>query len=316
LYRVVQIQRGLMKIAVIGSYGVGMTMRVPRFPAAGETLSGGRYSAGPGGKGSNQAIGAARLGAAVSLLTAVGPDQLGYEARELWARERIDASRVITGVNATMVGFILVEDSGENRIAIAPGALEELTPAHVEAFRAHIADADIVIISMEIPLPTVTAALRVAHEEGTRTLLNPAPATALPEETWAFIDVLTPNQTEAPILLGLDLNHGLSNEELVTALHERTGAVVIMTLGSAGALLHDGDNLVALPPTPAPRIVDTTGAGDSFTAALAVALAEGQTIRAATRFAAAAGSHAVTIEGVIDSLPMRGDIDDLLAANR
>jgi ribokinase len=305
-----------VNIAVVGSYGVGMTMRVSRVPGPGETVSGGSYAAGPGGKGSNQAIAAARLGAHVSLLTAVGPDALGDEARELWRRERVAADQVVTGAQATMVGFILVDESGENRIAIAPGALDELTAGHVEGFRETIRNADLLIVSMEIPLAAVAAALRTAHEVGTRTLLNPAPAALLPDEAWAWIDVLTPNQSEAPLLLGLDPEHGLSARQLVEALRLRTSATIVLTLGADGCLVCDGDSIEAVAAVPASRVVDTTGAGDSFTAALAVALAEGLPLKAAVQYGSAAGSHSVTIEGVIAALPTSQEIQTLIGQMR
>lgn len=305
-----------MKIAVVGSYGAGLTMRVPLAPEAGETVSGGTFDSGPGGKGSNQAVAAARLGADVSLLTAVGDDDFGRAARELWRAEGVDASKVVTGAGATMVGFILVEPSGENRIAIAPGALDELGEAAVETFRDEIAAADILVVSMEIPMDAVVAALRIAREEGTRTLLNPAPAKALPDDAWALIDIITPNQTEAPVLLGLAQDHRRSERELVEALRERLDGGVILTRGSDGALLSDSDSdadnpadtIVAIPPAVPVRVVDTTGAGDSFTAALAVAIAEGKTLADAAAFAALAGAHTVSIPGVIPALPTRAQL--------
>lgn len=309
-----------MKIAVVGSYGAGLTMRVPLAPEAGETVSRGTFDSGPGGKGSNQAVAAARLGADVSLLTAVGDDDFGRAARELWRAEGVDASKVVTGAGATMVGFILVEPSGENRIAIAPGALDELGEAAVETFRDEIAAADILVVSMEIPMDAVAAALRIAREEGTRTLLNPAPAKALPDDAWALIDIITPNQTEAPVLLGLGPDHGRSERELVEALRERLDGGVILTRGSDGALLSDSDadadadadnpadTIVAIPPAVPVRVVDTTGAGDSFTAALAVAIAEGKTLADAAAFAALAGAHTVSIPGVIPALPTRAQL--------
>jgi len=305
-----------MKIAVVGSYGVGMTMRLARLPSPGETISGGSYASGPGGKGSNQAIAAARLGADVYLLTAVGPDVFGDEARDLWRREGVDASHVITATLPTMVGFILVDKSGENRIAIASGALDELTTEHVEMFRETIREADLLIVSMEIPMAAVAAALRISHEEGTRTLLNPAPASQLPDEVWEWIDVLTPNQTEAPLLLGLDAEHGLTPHELFASLHRHTSATIILTLGAAGSLVSDGDTIMAIDAIPATRVVDTTGAGDSFTAALAVALVEGLPLETAVLYGSAAGSHAVTIEGVIAALPSRRDIQNLIGQLR
>ncbi|AZS89521.1 ribokinase [Streptomyces griseoviridis] len=298
-----------MKIAVVGSYGAGLTMRVPKAPAAGETVSGGTFAPGPGGKGSNQAVAAARLGAEVALLTAVGDDDFGRAAHELWRAEGVDASRVLTAGAPTMVGFILVEPSGENRIAIAPGALDELDAAAVEGFRAEIAAADILIVSMEIPEDAVVAALRAGRENGTRTLLNPAPARPLPDACWPLIDVITPNQTEAPVLLGLDAEHRLDDEELVSALRERTGGVALLTRGGQGALVAEASGVTAVPPLRARSVVDTTGAGDSFTAALAVALAEGRPVAEAAGFAAAAGAHTVSVAGVIPALPTRDQLN-------
>jgi ribokinase len=305
-----------MKIAVVGSYGVGLTMRVPKVPAPGETVSGGTFNEGPGGKGSNQAIGAARLGAQVTLLTAIGNDDFGASAHALWRSESVDASHVITTAAATMVGFILVDPSGENCISIAPGALDELSPDSVETFRGAIADADILVVSMEIPLPAVEAALRIGREVGTRTLLNPAPAQPLPDELWALIDVITPNQTEAPVLLGFAPNHGLSDEQLINELRRRTGGIAIITRGGDGALVSDADGTIEVAAQRVENVVDTTGAGDSFTAALAVALSEGKTLPDATAFAAAAGAHAVTIAGVIPSLPTRNQLDSTIGSTR
>ncbi|MBH0130033.1 ribokinase [Salinibacterium sp. NK8237] len=305
-----------MKISVVGSYGVGLTMRVPRVPAPGETVSGGTFDEGPGGKGSNQAIGAARLGAEVAFLTAIGDDAFGASARSLWRAEGVNADHVITASGATMVGFILVDPSGENCISIAPGALDELDESSVEPFRTAIADSDIVVISMEIPLSAVEAALRIGRETGTRTLLNPAPAQKLPDAFWPLIDIITPNQTEAPVLLGLAPDHGLTDEELVNALRQRTGGVAILTRGGAGALASDADGTIEIAARTVENVVDTTGAGDSFTAALAVALAEGRVLSEAAAFAADAGAHAVTIAGVIPSLPTRSQLDSTIGSTR
>jgi ribokinase len=306
-----------MKIAVVGSYGAGLTMRVPKAPGAGETVSGGSFDEGPGGKGSNQAIGAARLGAEVAFLTAIGDDAFGRAAVELWHEERIDASKVVTGRRATMVGFILVEPSGENRITIASGALDELDAAAVRSFTDEIAAADVLVVSMEIPEEAVLEALRIGRESGTTTVLNPAPARPLPEEAWALIDVITPNQTEAPVLLGLPESHGAGDEELVRALQERTRGCAILTRGAGGSLLCEADGAVTvIDPVAVSHVVDTTGAGDSYTAALAVAIGEGRPLAEAARFAAAAGAHAVTIAGVIPSLPTRSDLPSPIGSTR
>ncbi|GAA5035649.1 ribokinase [Microbacterium fluvii] len=306
-----------MKIAVVGSYGVGLTMRVARMPEAGETLSGAQFDSGPGGKGSNQAIGAARLGAEVNLLTAVGDDDYGRAAFELWAQEKVGSSHVVVSTEAaTMVGFILVEPSGENRIAIAPGALDTLDAQAVATFRDAIAAADVLVVSMEIPLPAVVAALRLGRETGTRTLLNPAPAQPLPDEAWPLIDVITPNQSEAPVLLGLDPDHGHDDEDLVRLLAGRTAGSVVLTRGGAGALLFDDGTLTTVAPVRVENVVDTTGAGDSFTAALAVRLAEGASLADAAETAARAGAHTVTTAGVIPALPTRTDLDDEIGATQ
>jgi ribokinase len=286
-----------------------MTMRLPRLPVAGETLLGGTYSSGHGGKGSNQAVAAARLGAQVAFLTAVGDDALGTAARDLWAAEGVDASGTVTVLDAaTMVGMILVEPSGENRIVIAGGALDHLTPQHVEDFRPQLTAADIAVVSLEIPLQTALTAIRAAHAAGTRTLLNPAPAQALPADAWAHIDVLTPNRIEAAILLGHDPDADESPESLAAQLHAKGGGTVVLTLGGDGALVHDASGQRRVPAAPPIAVVDTTGAGDAFTAAFAIELAAGESIDAAVRFAARAGAHAVGIHEVIPALPRRADL--------
>ncbi|WP_428965633.1 ribokinase [Micromonospora fluostatini] len=301
-----------MKIAVVGSYGAGLTMRVPRVPVAGETLSGGQFASGHGGKGSNQAVAAARLGAEVSFLTAVGADQFGAAARDLWAAEGVDATGVRTTEAATMVGVILVESDGENRIVIAPGALDTLTPADVEGFADRIAEADLTVVCLEIPLPVALAALRVAHERGVPTLLNPAPAVPLPDEAWQWIDVLTPNASEARVLAGLDPDDPTTGDDLIDLLRTRYAGTVVLTQGAEGALVDAAGRRSRVAPVPVPRVVDTTGAGDAFTGALAVALARGDDLTEAVRYAAAAGAHAVGVAEVIPALPGPDDVAALL----
>lgn len=302
-----------MRIAVVGSYGVGLTMRVARTPQAGETLTGGVFSSGHGGKGSNQAVAAARLGAEVSLLSAVGPDVFGDQARELWRTEGVAADKVVTAAAATMVGIIVVEPSGENRIAIAPGALAELSVAHVDAFEPEIAAADIVLTGFEIPEAAARRALQLARRHGVRTLLNPAPAPDEPldAELWGLVDVITPNQTEAARLTG---EPALSPYACATAIRRHYRGVTIITLGGAGCLIDEPDTQPRLVrAVPARQVVDTTGAGDAFAGALAVALARGDGLDAAARFACAAGAFAVGVAEVIPSLPRPADVAALLA---
>lgn len=294
-------------IAVIGGFGVGLTMRLDRSPSAGETVSGGILSAGPGGKGSNQAIGIGRLGHTAALLTAVGPDAAAVDARALWAAESVDARGVVTAGSATMTGFILVDSGGENRIAIAPGALDELTAEHVDSFRDTIAAADLLVVSLEIPHGVAIAALGVARASGTRSVLNPAPAGdfAAPPRV---ADVLTPNSTEARVLLGLSADDDSDDEELARSLAARFECDVVLTLGSRGALVVEAGRLQRVPAVLPRVIVDTTGAGDAFTAALAVALVEGADLADAARWAAEAGAHAVSVAEVVPALPRRSDL--------
>jgi ribokinase len=298
-----------VRVAVAGGYGVGLTMQLPRFPQPGETVTDGVLSSGHGGKGSNQAVGAARLGAEVSLLTAIGDDAAAADAVAMWAHEGVDASAVVRAPAATMTGFILLDAAGENSIAIAPGALELLRVEHAESFRTRIAGADIVLVSLEIPLAVAVRVLEIAAEEGVPTILNPAPAPdAFPASVWPHVTYVTPNRSEAQTLLG---RASRDPSDLADELRSLSGSAVIMTLGENGAIVASAEGQVAIDPVPQANVIDTTGAGDAFNAALAVALAEGAPPAAAAAWAARAGSHAVAHAGVVPGLPTRADLGDL-----
>jgi ribokinase len=277
----------MAKVAVVGSYGVGLTVELDRMPAAGETVVGRTFRTDHGGKGSNQAIGAARLGAEVDFLTAVGDDTFGHEAAALWEREGVHAQAVVTDA-ATMTAPILVEPSGENRIVVVPGALERLSPAHVDEFSDRIAAADVLVVQLEIPVWTALYALQVGRAAGVRTILNPAPAPSEPIEP--ACDYVTPNESEAAAVANAD-------------------ATFVYTLGERGAELN-GELVPAFPAA----VVDTTGAGDAFTAAFAVALAEGVDGREAVRWGCAAGAHMVEHQGVVPGLPTRAQLEERLAS--
>ena len=271
----------------MGSYGAGLTFGAERVPERGESVIGSLFRIDHGGKGSNQAVGAARLGAEVALLTAVGQDTFGDSAFDLWAAEGVDAGAVIRPELPTMTAAILVEASGDNRIVIVPGALEVLTSAHVDEFATQIAAADVLLVQLEIPLDTALHALEVARSAGVRSVLNPAPA---PERPIAPVaDYITPNETEAPSVAGAQ-------------------GTLVLTLGERGARL--GEEIV---PAFAARVVDTTGAGDAFCAAFAVALAENQPTLDAVRWGCAAGAHMVEHEGVVPGLPTRAELEERLA---
>jgi ribokinase len=274
-------------VAIVGSYGVGLTVELDRVPEAGETVLGRAFRRDHGGKGSNQAVGCARLGAHVDFLTAIGDDAFGHDAVALWHQEGVNAEAVIASA-ATMVAPIFVEASGENRIVVVPGALAELSRVHVDAFADRIAAADICVVQLEIPLDTALYALEVARAAGVRTVLNPAPAPALPIAP--DVDYLTPNETEAAAVTG-------------------ARGTVVLTLGEHGAQLGD-QRVPAFPAT----TVDTTGAGDAFTSAFAVALAEGLSDLDAVRWGCAAGAHMVEHPGVVPGLPTRAELEARLAA--
>jgi ribokinase len=277
----------MAKIAVVGSYGVGLTVELDRVPDAGETVIGRSFRIDHGGKGSNQAIGAARLGAHVDFLTAVGDDTFGQGARALWQTEGVHAEIVVTAA-ATMTAPIFVEPGGENRIVVVPGALEQLSPAHVDAFSDRIAAADVCVVQLEIPVWTALYALEVAAAAGVRAILNPAPAPA--EPIAPTCDYVTPNESEAPSVAAAQ-------------------ATFVRTLGDRGADL-DGELVPAFPAT----VVDTTGAGDAFTAAFAFALADGLDEREAVRWGCAAGAHMVEHAGVVPGLPTRAQLERRLAS--
>jgi ribokinase len=275
------------RVAIVGSYGVGLTVELDRVPDAGETVVGRSFRRDHGGKGSNQAVGAARLGAEVDFLTAIGDDAFGHEAIALWDTEGVRAEAVLAPPAATMTAPIFVEPSGQNRIVIVPGALDRLTRAHVDAFAERIARADVCLVQLEIPLDTALYALEVARRAGVRTILNPAPAPTGPIAP--KVDYVTPNETEAAAVQG-------------------ARATVVLTLGEEGAEL-DGVRVPAFRAS----VVDTTGAGDAFNAAFAVALAEGQPDLDAVRRGCAAGAHMVEHAGVVPGLPTRAELEERLS---
>ena len=278
----------MTRIAVVGSYGVGLTFGSERAPERGETLIGSLFRRDHGGKGSNQAVGVARLGADVAFLTAVGEDAFGEAAFGLWDEEGVDAGSVVRSQLPTMTAAILVEASGDNRIVVVPGALSALTPEHVDVFVPQIEAADVLLVQLEIPLATALYALEVGRAAGVRTILNPAPAP--PEPIAPAVDYLMPNESEAFAVEGAE-------------------GTLVVTLGEQGARLR-GEQILAFPA----RAVDTTGAGDAFCAAFAVALAEGAADAEAVRWGCAAGAHMVEHEGVIPGLPTRAELEKRLAA--
>jgi ribokinase len=306
--RLQDVPADLPMIVVVGSYNVGFTFRSPRLPAPGETLLGSGFSEGPGGKGSNQAVAAARLGARVRMVGRVGSDRYGADAFALWEREGVDAHHVSRAPVHTGAGVILVDDRGENSIVVAPGANDLLTPAEVDAAHAAFAGAAVVLLQLETPTDAVDRAATLARAVGARVILNPAPARPLPDVLLAKVDVLTPNHTELATLAGLAPEAPYDVRAAVAGLLARGVGSVVLTRGSAGASVATRDAWVNLP-APRVAVVDTTGAGDAFSAALAVALAEGRELVDAAEFAVRAGALAVTKPEVVPALPTRAEVE-------
>lgn len=296
------------KIVVVGSFNADLASYMERMPRPGETVHGERFATGAGGKGSNQAVAAARLGADVSFIGRLGNDVFANLAYEIWDAEAVNYDFVNRDSEvATGVAPILVDSSGENMIVVVLGANKRLRESDIDAAREVIAAADMLIVQLEVNLDIVPYALKAAKEFGVATILNPAPAVPISRETIQLADYLTPNETELETLSG-------GADDVVSAaraLLTRDDQTAVVTLGAEGAQIVTPDD-AALVPTFTVDVVDTTGAGDTFNAALAVGLSEGMALERAVRFANAAAALCVTKPGAADSVPYRADVDALV----
>jgi ribokinase len=293
-------------VCVIASINVDLVVTVPRLPQPGETVSGGRFAVHDGGKGANQAVAAARAGAAVELIGAVGDDEHGRRARAALAREGIGIDGLRThDTEPTGVALIAVGPRGENQIAVAPGANAAL--ALDDGDRARIAGADVILVTHEVPVETVLDALRTARDAGIRAILNPAPAHPLSAELLRIGPILTPNEHELVVAIGNDVT-----ETALDELVARSSGPVIVTQGMAGALLAEGATRERFAGYPVPDVVDTTGAGDTFNGVLAARLAEGGTLPEAIRAANAAAALSIAAAGAREGMPTREAIQAIL----
>lgn len=291
------------KIVVIGSSNTDMTIKGDRLPKPGETVLGGEFRMGPGGKGANQAVAAQRLGANVSFICKVGRDIFGDNAIAGYQKEGIDCSHILRSDKASGTALILVDGNAENCIAVAPGANADLTPEDVDSVADVIRSADYLILQLEIPVESVLRAAKIAHEAGVYVILNPAPACHLPDELFGYISLITPNQTESALLSGIEDNLDAAVEKLM-----QLGVKdVVVTLGSKGALVIS-EGTRTLVPSLKVKAVDTTAAGDTFCGALCVALSEGCSLVDAAGFATKASALTVQKMGAQDSIPFRSDI--------
>ncbi len=299
-----------VKIAVIGSYAVGMTMKCARFPVAGETVPGHDFVTIHGGKGSNQAVAARRIGAEVLYGGCVGNDTFGDMAVKLHEDENVDHRYLIRSRKglATGVGFVIVNGRGENEIVIDFAASNEFSPADVDAMLPELKKCRLLLMQLEADMNTVLYAARKCREIGLPFVLNPAPFQKLPEELLSLCAYLTPNQTEARQILGLAADDPTDEEQIARRIHALGVSNVVMTLGSDGAMIVNDAQCQRVPGIVV-GAVDTTGAGDTFSAAFCVGLSEGLCERDAARFANIAAGLAVTRYGVIESIPTRTDIE-------
>ncbi|WP_368620725.1 ribokinase [Paraburkholderia sp. BR13444] len=298
------------RVTVVGSLNMDLVVRSPRLPQPGETLAGRGFAQVAGGKGGNQAVAAARLGAQVSMLGCVGTDANGAQLRAGLEAEHIDCAALETGSEPSGVALIVVDDASQNTIVIVAGSNGELTPASIARHEAALAAADVVICQLETPPESVHAALAAARHLGKIVILNPAPATGpLPAAWLPLIDYLIPNELEAAALSGVAVDSPADAARAAAALRAAGARNVLVTLGARG--VHAALEGAAATLYDAPRVeaVDTTAAGDTFIGGFAAQLAQGASVEAAIRFAQRAAALSVTRAGAQPSIPTRAQVD-------
>ena len=296
-------------ITVIGSTNTDMVVKTSKLPMPGETILGGDFFMNPGGKGANQAVAASRLNGKVTLVAKTGEDVFGRQSKSLFQFENLNTDFLFSDAGSPSgIALITVDDHAENCIVVAPGANARLTPDDIDLAIAAILNAEIVLMQLEIPLETVIHAAGIAAEAGKKVILNPAPAQKLPARLLEMLFMITPNETEAELLTGIRVSDRESAEKAARALLACGVEVVVVTLGSQGALLLTQDCCELIPAFQVVA-VDTTAAGDCFNGALAVALSEGASLENAVSFANKAASISVTRLGAQASMPFRSDVD-------
>lgn len=301
------------KIVVVGSSNTDMVVKSDRIPIPGETVTGGTFVLAPGGKGANQAVAAARLGAQVTFVAKVGDDMFGKEAIENYQKEGIDTSFIEKDPqSATGVALILVDQKGENLISVASGANHQLKPSDVVRAESVIREADLIVVQLETPLETIQFTANLAAQAKVPLLLDPAPAPegSLPNDLMSKITIIKPNETEAQRLTGITVTDTASAQKAADLLLSKGVKQVLITLGSQGAWFVETPGQGKLIPAFHVNAVDTTAAGDAFSGALAAGLAAGKPFFEAAVFASKAAALSVTKLGAQPSLPYTSDVDN------
>ncbi|WP_022942503.1 ribokinase [Psychromonas hadalis] len=300
------------KLVVLGSVNADHVLQVPSFPRPGETLQGKNYSVIAGGKGANQAVAAARLGADVSFIACVGDDSFGLNIREAFKQDGINVDAVMIEANKpTGIAMIQVAASGENSICLSAEANACLTAERLQPYHQLIRDADMLLMQLEIPMEAIISAAQIAKQENTQIVLNPAPAQPLTDDLLQLIDIITPNETEAEQLTGIKVTNTESAHRAALQLHRKGIKLVMITMGSEGVWVSEhghGEQIKGF----RVQAVDTTAAGDTFNGALLTRLLEGATLTDAIRFAHAAAAITVTGAGAQTSIPYRNTVDNFL----
>ncbi|MEP8678739.1 ribokinase [Enterobacter roggenkampii] len=300
-------------LVVLGSINADHILNLESFPAPGETVTGNQYQVAFGGKGANQAVAAGRSGANIAFIACTGDDDTGELVRKQLASDNIDIAPVsVVAGESTGVALIFVNAEGENVIGIHAGANAALTTERVEAQRAIIGGAEALLMQLESPVESVLAAAKIAHENHTTVVLNPAPARVLSDELLALVDIITPNETEAEKLTGIRVENDDDAARAARALHDKGIGTVIITLGSRGVWASVNGEGRRVPGFKV-KAIDTIAAGDTFNGALVTALLEGKKMDDAIRFAHAAAAIAVTRKGAQPSVPWRKEIDEFLS---
>jgi ribokinase len=300
-------------VAILGIFVADLAFRAGRLPGIGETIAGSGFKVGPGGKGSNQAVAAARVGAQVSFISKIGRDEFGKIALSTWENEGITPRVIEMADQPTGAAFIYVNDvNGDNAIIVVPGAAATISSADVEGAADAITSAAVFITQLEQPVSAAKRGLEIAKAAGAITVFNPAPAERFPDDLYRLCDYVTPNESEATLLTGIPVKTAEDAKKAGDVFLKKGAAAVLITLGAAGAYLHSKSQSVLVPAFKAGPVVETTGAGDAFNGGFAAALAEGASALEAARFGSAVAGISVTRPGTAPSMPARPEVDALL----